>query len=174
VPRTAYVDESVRPSKGYMMCAVVVSQSDIGAVRKNLALEAHPYSTVHMKNRNDPERLRYSRLLAESPVEGFVISAPRSGRTERKTRDLLLQALAAHLMERAVDQMIIESCDQDLADRQALRRALGADPTMSYRHACKTELMLALPDILGWSYGRGGKFKQAIVPVLTDLRQLRA
>lgn len=63
----------------------------------------------------------------------------------------------------------IESCHQDKEYLQVPHRTLGPKPAMSYAHAGKSELMRALPDILGWSHGRGGKFREAIKPVATDL-----
>ena len=163
--KTAYVDETKR--RRYLLCAVVVDQSDIALVRRELARLREGHGTIHMNDRSDRERMRYARALARLPVEGIVVAAA-SG-PERAARDALLGSLVRPLLDRGVNRLVIESCDENRADRQTLRRLLGPDPALIYSHADKSDLLLALPDILGWAHGRGRRFATAVRPIVTDL-----
>ncbi len=163
--RTAYVDETKR--KHYLLCAVVVEQSDVAAVRRELRRIRGPHDGIHMSDRNERERLAHARTLARLPVAGILVAADRH--RERDARDVTLERLVPHLLGLGVTRLVIESCGEDRADRQVLRRLVGPHPAVAYGHAGKSELMLALPDILGWAHGRGGRYAAAVRPVLTHL-----
>lgn len=163
--KTAYVDETKR--KHYLLCAVVVDQSDIAFVRRELGRLREDHGTIHMNDRSDSERLAFARALGAFPVEGVVVDA--HVRPDRAARDLVLRRMVPYLLGLGVTRLVIESCDEDRADRQLLRELLGPEPALSYSHDGKAELMLALPDILGWSYGRGRRYAAAVRPIVTDL-----
>ena len=166
--KTAYLDETKR--KHYMICAVVVVQTDIAAVRQELMRVKGSHAAIHMTDLNDRDRMACAAALGELDVEGIVVHT--KAKNDRAARDLLLAHTANYLVELGVTRLVMESCDQDREDRQVLHRTLGPEPAMSYQHLGKSELMLALPDILGWSHGRGGKYREAVKPVTTDLGQV--
>lgn len=136
--RTAYVDETKR--KHYLLCAVVVEQSDVAAVRRELRRIRGPHDGIHMSDRNERERLAHARTLARLPVAGILVAADRH--RERDARDVTLERLVPHLLGLGVTRLVIESCGEDRADRQVLRRLVGPHPAVAYGHAGKSELML--------------------------------
>lgn len=164
--KTAFLDESKRSGQ-YLLCCVVTAQSDMADLRRDVVRLAGGHSTIHMNDRNAQERLRFARAIAQAPVQGFILGARE--RSDRDARDLLLDRVVPHLVELGVTRLVMETCGQDQEDRRILRRALGSPSPMVYIHANKSEPMLALPDILAWAYGRGGKFRAAVGPIVATL-----
>lgn len=163
--RTAFIDESKRGR--YMLCAVTVVNVDVAGVRRQLHKAKRAHSTIHMKSLNPTERMAMARLLPTLGIDICLFSA-RGGR-ERVMRDVLLDQAARHLVDLEVTELVIESCGQDHDDARILQRALRNHPGVRFRFAGKDELMLAPADVHAWCWGRGGKFKDIVKPITTDL-----
>lgn len=167
--KAAYIDESKR--RDYLLCAVVVVEQELHAVRKQLERAKGRHRGIHMASLDKKERMRMARVLRDVGVEAYLYRA--RGAKERELRDLVLKAAAPHLLDLGVTQVTIESCGQDSADRRVLQQVLGRDGGLTYGHAGKEELLLALPDIHAWSWGEGGVFRDLVKPITTDLGLLR-
>lgn len=154
---TAYIDESKR--KGYLLCAVVVRTSETGRIRAALNKAKGNRSELHMVDVHKDKQLPVARLVAGLGGEAFMFTA-RGGARERIKRDMVLKQAALYLADtKGCTDIVIESCSMDAGDRQLLHNVLGPDHPMQYRHADKSDVMLALPDVYAWCWGAPAKFK---------------
>jgi len=172
VTRTAYLDESTRG--GYLVCAVVVV-GDPSAVRSAVrALPRRGSSRVHMVDESPRQRRLLLAAVTALPVEAHLVSASLAGRSQRRARDLCLTGLVDTLTATGVDQLVLESCDQDHQDRVVLAQAVRAQESpaaLEYLHRRpREETLLWLPDVIAWAYGRGGEWRTRAAPVIRSVQ----
>ncbi|MEO8527735.1 MAG: hypothetical protein ABI435_01520 [Pseudolysinimonas sp.] len=95
-----------------------------------------------------------------------VVTITSSGRSDREARDDCLSAITAHLMGFDVRRIVVESCDQDLRDRQIVGDALAAVGRVArveiVHHRASDEPLLWLPDIVAWAFGKSAAWKSRI------------
>lgn len=173
VTRTAYVDESARD--GYLVCAVVVA-GDPAMVRTAVRALARPGSgRVHMAKESPRQRRLVLSTVAALPVEAHLVRTTLSGRSQREGRDRCLTELVASAAMAGVDRLVLESCDQDRQDRAVLAAALSSRPgsasSLTYDHRRpREEVLLWLPDVIAWAYGRGGDWRTRTSTVIASVR----
>ncbi len=102
------------------------------------------------------------------------MSASLAGRSQRRARDLCLVGLVETLTAAGVDQLVLESCDQDREDRVVLARAVRElDPPLPLGYAHRRpreEILLWLPDVIAWAYGRGGEWRTRAAAVIRSVQ----
>lgn len=163
-----------RPRGGYLVCAVVVV-GDLSAVRSSVrTLPRRGSSRVHMVDESPRQRRLVLAAVTALPVEAHLVSASLTGRSQRRARDLCLAGLVETLTAAGVDQLVLESCDQDRQDRVALARAVrDLDPpaALEYVHRRpREETLLWLPDVIAWAYGWGGEWRTRAAGVIRSVQ----
>jgi hypothetical protein len=172
VTRTAYVDESAR--HGYLVCAVVVL-TDPAVVPTAVRALARPGSgRVHMAKESPRQRRLVLSTVAALPVEAHLMRTTLTGRSQREGRDRCLTKLVGSAAITGVDRLILESCDQDHQDRVVLAAALSSRPGsgggVAYDHRRpRQEVLLWLPDVIAWAYGRGGDWQTRANTVIASV-----
>ncbi len=171
VTRTAYVDESARD--GYLVCAVVVI-GDPAVIRTSMrALARRGSSRVHMAKESPRQRRTVLSTVTAFPVEAHLVQTTLAGRSQREGRDRCLTELVGSVVAAGVDQLILESCDQDHQDRAVLAAALGGPDSatgLTYDHRRpREEVLLWLPDVIAWAYGRGGEWRTRASTVIRSV-----
>ena len=163
----AFVDESARGSD-YYVCAAVVLDRDVDAVRKLArSFLLRGQRTVHFVQEGHDRR---SRFLAEITRSGLIRACVYSGKGDANAvRDAAMRAMAADLTAGDTRRLVIESRQgRDHRDRHALAevlRLLGAD--MNYEHcAAPQDPALWIADAIAWSYSAGGKWRTRLRPIL--------
>jgi hypothetical protein len=160
----AYVDES--KAGDYLLAAALVDSARVARARKEirgLVLPRQP--RIHMKQESDRRR----RLIL-SAFEGLGVlttiyraAGPRS-RTQIARRRACLARLVADVHP-GCDRVVMESDEtQDARDRRDLleiTRVVGCRGDLGYEHRrAAQEPLLALPDVVAWSWARGGEWRR--------------
>lgn len=108
------------------------------------------------------------------PVEAHLVSASLAARSQRRARDLCLGGLVETLTDAGVDQLVLESCDQDRQDRVVIAHAvrqLERPIGLEYLHRRpREEALLWLPDVIAWAHGRGGEWRIRAASVVRSIR----
>lgn len=165
----AFIDESGRSGKNkFMICAATVTPADVGSIKASmLALRPKGASRIHMKSvGKDAQRIING--VAELEAHSYLYVVQKTCLT-RTARDLALTRVFQHLDKIGVARAVIESCDQDPADRKVIRDALGQDPVLEYTHepAGADNPLLWIPDVHAWAWGRKGTARAAIAHRIT-------
>ena len=168
-----FVDETKRA--GYVIAAVTVSDTDaIRTIVRALVLPGQ--RRIHMKHEQARRRRVIVSALAAMQVQATVYDAARRYRTDLAARTACLTALVDDIAARDGDtRLVIEQDDSvvraDRHDLFQLVRQAGIADRLEYRHQrAYDELLLALPDIVAWSWVRSGEWRRRISPILTTVR----
>ena len=166
--RHGFVDESVRSDGWYRLTLVHVAARDLGDVSREVrALLPKGRQRIHFSSENDAQRRRILDGVLLLPFEAVIVAAPyRRGRHDGLARRRCIEFLVDAL-EPSVALLVFDSrgAQRDHEDRRVIRSALqlrDREDAVSYTHrGSLDELLLALPDAVGWSIGAGGRFTQA-------------
>ena len=172
-----FVDETKRA--GYVIAAVTVSDTEaIRTIVRALVLPGQ--RRIHMKHEQARRRRVIVSALAAMQVQATVYDAARRYRTDLAARTACLTALVEDIAARDSDtRLVIEQDDSvvraDRHDLFQLVRQAGITDRLEYRHQrAYDELLLALPDIVAWSWVRSGEWRRRISPILTTVRTIRS
>jgi hypothetical protein len=164
VVRQVFVDESVRRDGFYRLTAVAVPVAELAAVSRTLRNQT-PYGAtrMHFSSESDKRRRATLRSLADLPIEAITIVGPYPVRSSEETaRNACITALISLAVGR-VSSLTLDTrgADRDKADRLTIRRALASvgDLDLLYGHrGSRDEVLLGLPDCIGWAVGAGGRW----------------
>ena len=165
-----YVDESLRNGR-YLLCAVTVEDTQAKSTRRVMRRLCKPSQRrIHMKHEGDRRRREILGAVSAMGLTARVYVTQIGGRSVRTARDDCLQAVVGELSHAAEKRLVLESCEQDHADRQVIREVLketGFD--LAYAHVkAAAEPLLWLPDIVGWAYGKGADWRRRVDPIVSD------
>lgn len=175
--RHGFVDESARPGKAYLVCAVVIPPEDLSATRTKMrAVRAPRSSRVHME-KDGSYRNQILSTVATLDVEVRLFIAPTKGRSLREARNNALLRMLPDLYEVGVANLYLESCDQDKQDAAVLKEARAAvcrpdDLYFGHRKPAE-EPLLWIPDVVAWSYGRDAATRRRVEHLITDVVHIR-
>lgn len=162
IVRHVFVDESVRRDGLYRLTAVAVPVSELAVVSRALRSRAPDGATrMHFSSESDKRRRSTLRSLSKLPIEAVSIIGPYPVRSsEEIARNLCIAALVL-LSTGRVSNLTFDTRgpDRDKADRIAIRRALvkADEGGLMYEHrGSRDEVLLGLPDCIGWAVGAGG------------------
>jgi len=156
LPRTAYVDESLRVRDGlYVLAAVIIADTDASQHREALtALLYRGQARLHWRDESSPHRAQLITAVSRLRHTGAIVIATRmTPRRQERARRKCTERLLAELAGRGIAQVVFERRHPDLDARDrimlaALRRrhALPATFQAAWLPAA-SEPLLRLPDI---------------------------
>jgi hypothetical protein len=163
--RHAFVDESVRPDGWYRLTMVEVDARELAAISRATRLMIPRGGTrVHFSSENAARRRQMLDVIVAQPIRAITYAAPyRRGENDEASRSLCLEALVESLGATVtVLTFDTRGADRDRHDRRILRSQLTAADRadfVSYSHrGSRDEVLLSLPDAIGWAIGAGGHF----------------
>jgi hypothetical protein len=171
----AYVDESIR-GRDYILCATLLEESSVARVRQSLKTQLRGHqSRLHMAKESSETKSRLLAHVARLDTIRVIITVRATGRSARAARDECLNRLTTALAAEGLRRLVIESCDQDVRDRQVVGDSLataGLLPAVELvHHRASDEPLLWLPDIVAWAYGKSGSWRERLSPLpLTEMR----
>ncbi|WP_051153209.1 hypothetical protein [Nocardia niigatensis] len=169
----AYIDESGRSGKDYVMCAVTITSSDSNPIKKEL-IRLCPKGSLRIHMNGVERRLVMPIINGVAALEATSrLIVATNFKTVRQARDCVLTRTFEYLQTLNVDRVIIETCKQDHEDNKIIRSVLGADPPMHYQHERPDNPLLWLPDVHAWAWGKGGKYRTAIAKRIDGVERLR-
>jgi hypothetical protein len=162
-----FVDESRH--RNYVLAAAVVATGDLKQSKKSMrTIKPANRDRVHMHAEG---RASQDKILAEfirlRPIaKAFVFTGSVDrGRSERDVRNALLQELAWKAVDLGATRILIESCDQDKEDLNAV---VGALVKAGARDRVRVDVdtphsneMLWAADIVAWAVGHGNRKLEA-------------
>lgn len=164
VVRHVFVDESVRRDGLYRLTAVAVPATALTSVSRAVRLRTPEGATrMHFSSESDKRRRATLRSFAELPLEAVAIVGPYPVRSNEQTaRNACISALVSLAVGRVASLTFdTRGADRDKADRLAIRRELARfpDSEILYGHrGSRDEVLLSLPDCVGWAVGAGGRW----------------
>jgi len=160
----SYVDESIR-GNNYYLAEVVISPKDVGWVRSNISRKFRVNGRLlHMHQESMATR---SRALFELMKIPFAVNIIRCDKTSSTllARQASIHELAASQSMQSCKLLILEQISSNLFDRRILE-AYARDPFTTFpefRHMrCSEEPLLTIPDVMAWSFGRGGVWRSRV------------
>jgi hypothetical protein len=157
LPRTAYIDESLRVRDGlYILAAVIVADADANHHRQALTgLLYRGQTRLHWRNESSRRRVDLVGAVSRLPHTGAIIigTGMASGRQERARRKCIEQLLH-ELISRSIASIVFERrhAELDARDRAlitALRRRHALPGSLQATWlAAADEPLLWLPDIV--------------------------
>jgi len=170
--RHAFIDESIRNDGWYRLTVVTIAARDVNRVVRDLRpLRPEGRQRLHFSSEGDAVRHRILDGVTRLPFSATTFAAPyRRGRNDDPARGHCLEAMVDRLAPE-VALLVLDSRGphRDVVDRRVLRGALASRRDLegvSYVHrGSRDEPMLALPDVIGWAVGAGGRFGAKVAPI---------
>jgi hypothetical protein len=168
----AFVDESCRKGQ-YLVTAVIVASGDVHRVAQDVRRVLPPgQRRTHFSAERPSGRRQILDRYCRLAVEAQVAVAEYLGGNDQTARELCLSALSEKFSLRGVKAVVLDSRgpDRDRIDRRLFahleKRGL-VDPMFTYTHrSSRDEILLGLPDAIGWAYGAGGQWRQQVEPLV--------
>lgn len=168
-----YIDET--KAKGYVVVAARCPDRTMREVHRVVGRMALPgQRSVHMKHESPRRRRQVAdsiALLRGVGVSAVVMDAGTGPEPEHVRRDRALRALVARVAEEAAAHLVLDLDATLLArDRRTLAIATRALPSVSYSHLpLSAEPLLSIPDVIAWSWARGGDSRRRVAPLIADV-----
>jgi len=171
-----YVDE---PKSGaYLLVASRMTPPEAAAARRLLRQLYLPgQSRLHMKSESHPRRRKILRVLETAGLSVTFYRAVGPA-TDIAARAECVTQLVRDLATEPNVWIVFESDEsQDDLDRRQLAgllKELEAGERIRYEHRrAASEPLLAIPDIVGWAYARGGEFRRRAEPLVSAIVDVR-
>jgi len=155
-----YVDESIRPGT-YRLTLVRLASADLVGVARAVreSIPSGQYR-LHLSSEGTSRRRQILRALSRLPLTALVFETPYDGRgDDQAARDRCLSALVDSLGSLEVTVLVLDTRghERDRRDRARLGPDLataGLDDRVTHSHrGSRDELLIALPDAIGWAAG---------------------
>lgn len=106
-----------------------------------------------------------------------IYSADRPGRHELLARETCPRALVTDVAAGGHNMLVLEQDDSLLWwDQQRLieiTREVGCRDTLRYEHRrAEHETLLAIPDAIAWCWAKGGRWRDRVQAVVTEVRPI--
>jgi hypothetical protein len=133
---------------------------------------------MQLKAEKAPRRRTLLDQIVASGAVGTVYVASATRSTQEAARTLCLHQLTVDLCKAEAHRLVLDSRgDRDRFDVRTLQSALGAHPAatrLTYEHLDSAhELLIGVPDMIGWAYGAGDDWRRRIAPAVTAVIECR-
>lgn len=171
-----FVDES--KNKDYLLIAAFTSSRSQQELRQHMRSLLLPnQNRIHMKTERDSRRREILDTIVSLGVrvDIFKVETGKGKRTQVEARADVLKCLVRQMLDEKATYLCLETDEtMDRRDRQViaqyLREQRQAD-AIQYRHMpAKSEILLCIPDAVGWAWGRGGLWKKKVQSIVTEHR----
>lgn len=174
-PTHIFVDES--KNKDYLLVAALTHHGNLADSRKQIkTLLLQGQERLHMKNERDSRRREILALISKLNIHITIYRAPTSApkRHQIDARADALRQLIDDALAAGTRNLCLESdATMDARDRQVIAQHLRnkrANDALNYSHLpAKSELLLSIPDAVGWAWNRGGDWKRMVEPLVTEV-----
>lgn len=176
-----YVDET--KAKGYLVVAATTgaSSGDLAVIRKEIKTLLLPgQRSLHMKSEKDQRRVKIAdtfAAMAALGVRAIVYDAGRGGK-ELERRSRAIEALVENAASMPGPVRITFDLDETVMglDQQQmieLTRQRDLKEQISYTHQHRhSEPLLAIPDAIAWCWARGGRWRDRVRPLVTEINTI--
>ncbi|WP_421083702.1 hypothetical protein [Rothia nasimurium] len=169
-----FIDES--KNKDYLLITTLMVHGDLSIARKKLRSLLLPgQERFHMKNERDSRRKELLSLIKTLNINVVIYRATTSSprRSQVEARADVLRAFLSDSLNTSVRNVCLESDEtMDARDRQVIAQFLhrhNAVHEIRYQHLpAKSEILLCIPDAVGWAWNRGGEWKKMITPIVEE------
>ena len=165
-----FVDESIRAG-WYRLTAVEIRSRDLADVTRAIRARVPTGQTrLHIASESAQRKRTILGAFSKLPIAATTFETPYDRRSDDQVaRDRCLRALADRALSSGLSVLVLDTRgpDRDLRDRRALSQTLrGRDGSLAYSHrGSRDELLLALPDGIGWAVGAGRPWRELISDV---------
>ena len=171
-PSHAFVDESNR-SKSYLLTAAVVAVADIQLVTRGVrAAVPRGQRRVHFSDERPATRRAVLDAYCRLPTRVAIATATYEGGSDQAARIACLASLVEGLGAFGIRVLVLDTRDpeRDRWDRRVIAELIREERVpgdLVYEHrGSRDEILLALPDAIGWAYGAGGHWRRQVEPLI--------
>lgn len=170
-----FIDET--KAKGYVVVVAMCPDASLPTARRTVGKLVLPgQRSIHMKQESPRRRRMISDAvcgLTQIGVTASVLDAGRGPEPEHQRRDRALRTVVERAAREPVASLVLD-LDQTLLARDArtLSHALRLSRATSVGYSHRTlaaEPLLAIPDVIAWSWARGGDWRQRISILVSDV-----
>jgi len=170
-----YVDESER-SNFYVLCAAEVPSQDTKKIRREmLNLRATLGKQVHMFALPiEAKRIAIDTILRQKISSQLLIST-EPGRNSLARRRLLISRLCSLQVLDETLMLTFDASNSMPQDLKLLATELKRfEGSLPYRHLpSRQEPLLWIPDVIAWAYGRGGNWREHVLPAISEIIEVK-
>ena len=174
VTRNLYIDESIRDS--YILCSVAVQSTQVSSTRSALKKLREPgRSSIHMQKETRTRQIQISEEISTFNCQATIIEVSLNGLTDLSARLKALEHLFSRNDTLSAQLITFDASNSVSQDNRLLSTVLSSTSNWMphYRHLKFTyEPLLWLPDIIAWCYGRGGTWRDAVEPLVTEVIEI--
>lgn len=171
-----YVDESTQHD--YLVIAACVPANRAPILRTELrGLLLPKQRSLHMKDETPARRKLILETIRGIDIDVLVYGAkPSDHGSHAKARSACIRRLAFDAVNFNVQRLVLDRNDtteqRDKSDIiQGASKAGGQPVPYPYHHAPRhSEPLLWMPDAVGWSWAKGGSWKQLVTPLVTQFQ----
>lgn len=167
-----FLDES--KESDYILVAASIVASNVGTVRSQVKGLRHKGSkSIHMRKESPKFRQDIISRLVALPVRTHVIESTDRSLNDLERRFRCLEHVLAMCAKSATTRLLIERDESILkAERQFFIEAIRRHelhPDFRYDWLARdAEPLLWVPDVVAWSYAKGGRWRAAVGPLVSD------
>ncbi len=170
-----FIDET--KERGLILAAAAMNPDRLAGARQSIARLTLPRQrSIHFcKERSDRRRAILIALRGLDP--SVVLYDATDHRDLRTARELCLRALIADADKTDAERLVLELDDSRRAAdartlNQEIRRA-GLAGRIRFDHLrAHDDCLLVLPDAIAWSWARGGEWRNAVRPMIREIRRV--
>ena len=170
----SFIDESIRGNNFYL-AEIQIATKDVGWIRTSVSRKMRRNgSLVHMHNESMASRNRAIEELMKLPFQAKIIQCHKTI-SILKSRERCVHRLASSQHIKFCKHLVFEQISSNLADRRILEMyAKKSDSDFpEFRHMKPSEEpLLIIPDVVAWSFGRGGIWRQKIASKIIEFSQI--
>ena len=153
------------------MIATAVEPARLATVRKAIrALVLPGQRRLHMKSESNPRRRQILSALCEEGETATIYRAGSDYKSDIDRRRACLDSMVADIASAGHPKLCLESDEtMDERDRRDLVRLIKEHgcPDLLYLHErAAQEPLLAVPDVIGWAWARGGDWRRRASPLV--------
>jgi hypothetical protein len=170
-----FVDET--KERGLLVAAAAVPPAELAAARRTIRDLILPgQRRIHFHKERDDRRRQIIGAIATLTTHAVIFDA-RGHRTAKAARDACLVEIVDHAAKISAARLVLELDDSTFrADQRLLYqqvRKAGVSDTLRYDHLrAHEECLLSIPDALAWCWAKGGRWRNAILRMITESRQV--
>jgi hypothetical protein len=173
----AFIDESVRPGR-YLLTAALVPSHELTVVTRQVK-ELFPRGNrrTHLSAESKQRRRQLLKAYAQVSTSARIVVAAYEGGDDQLAREACLDAIVSRAREWELGMLVLDSRGphRDALDRRFIAQTLRDVPGigLQYTHrGSRDEVLLSLPDAVGWAVGAGGPWRELVDPIVAEVLEL--
>ena len=175
MPMNVFLDESISNDSYYIVTSEVPTTHCRQFRTSMRKFSKKAGRAIHMYEAPPPLKKHALQTVLEMNAEHVVFSMSTSSHTNVECRMRCLEAVVDYFAHSDVAVLTLDRSNTMGRDAKVLANfKTSQDRFVTYRHIpSHQEPLLWLPDIVAWSYARGGRWRESVQPIIREVINLQ-